>query len=130
MIDEGTPVKSATSEHKDSEIVTEAYLGAGRELGLSLGQLARIVGVSESTMKNYSRGRAAISSAKNTELSLGFIRVYRALYAILGGNRDQMQHWMATPNRHLRSQAPAELVENYQGLAEVNIYLDAMRGRL
>ena len=114
----------------DATLVTGAFVGAGRELGMTLGQLARIIGVSESTMKNYSRGSAAISSGKNQELALGFIRVYRALYAILGGNREQMQHWMETPNRHLRNLAPAELVENYQGLAEVNVYLDAMRGRL
>jgi len=97
---------------------------------MTLGQLARVIGVSESTMKNYSRGSAAISSGKSQELALGFIRVYRALYAILGGNREQMQHWIETPNRHLRNLAPATLVENYQGLAEVNVYLDAMRGRL
>ena len=97
---------------------------------MTLGQLARVIGVSESTMKNYSRGSAAISSGKSQELALGFIRVYRALYAILGGNREQMQYWIETPNRHLRNLAPAALVENYQGLAEVNVYLDAMRGRL
>ena len=114
----------------DDTLITGAFLGAGRELGMSLGQLARVIGVSESTMKNYSRGSAAISSGKSRELALGFIRVYRALYAILGGNREQMQHWMSTPNRHLRDLTPAALVGNYQGLAEVNVYLDAMRGRL
>jgi len=121
---------TALPNRSDSEVVTDACLSAGRELGMNLSQLARVVGVSESTMKNYSRGRASISSAKDVELSLGFIRVYRALYAILGGNRAQMRHWMSTPNQHLRGQAPAALVENYQGLAEVNVYLDAMRGRL
>ena len=114
----------------DATLVTGAFIGAGREVGMTLGQLARVIGVSESTMKNYSRGSAAISSGKSQELALGFIRVYRALYAILGGNREQMQHWIETPNRHLRNLAPATLVENYQGLAEVNVYLDAMRGRL
>ena len=118
------------AQRDDASLVTDAFVGAGKELGMTLGQLARIVGVSESTMKNYSRGSAAISSGKNQELALGFIRVYRALYAILGGNREQMQHWMESPNRHLRNHPLAILVESYQGLAEVNIYLDAMRGRL
>jgi hypothetical protein len=97
---------------------------------MTLGQLARVIGVSESAMKNYSRGSAVINSPKNQELSLGFIRVYRALFAILGGNREQLQHWMSTPNRHLNSQEPRALATNYQGLAELNVYLDAMRGRL
>lgn len=120
----------AISLEDDKALVTRAFVEAGRELGMTLGQLARVVGVSESAMKNYSRGSANLRSAKDQELSLGFIRVYRALFAILGGDREQMQHWMRTPNRHLNDQTPAQLVENYQGLAEVNVYLDAMRGRL
>jgi uncharacterized protein (DUF2384 family) len=58
------------------------------------------------------------------------IRVYRALYAILGGDEAQMKHWMRTANRHLSQQVPLDLIETYQGLAEVNRYLDAMRGRV
>lgn len=114
----------------DAELVTGAYLEAGRELGMTLSKLARVIGVSESAMKNYSRGSAVINSSKDQELSLGLVRAYRALFAILGGNREQMQHWLRTPNRHLSDMAPSELVESYQGLAQVNVYLDAMRGRL
>jgi hypothetical protein len=121
---------TAVALQSDAELITHAFIEAGRELGMTLGQLARVIGVSESAMKNYSRGSAVINSPKNQELSLGFIRVYRALFAILGGNREQLQHWMSTPNRHLNSQEPRALATNYQGLAELNVYLDAMRGRL
>ena len=114
----------------DAELVTHAFIEAGRELGLTLAQMARVIGVSESTMKNYSRGAATVGSAKGQELSLGFIRIYRALFAILGGDRAQMRHWMSTPNHHFNGQVPADLVASYQGLAELNTYLDAMRGRL
>jgi hypothetical protein len=37
---------------------------------------------------------------------------------------------MKTPNRHLNNQVPTDLAGNYQGLAELNVYLDAMRGRV
>jgi hypothetical protein len=37
---------------------------------------------------------------------------------------------MRTMNHHLRQQVPLDLIETYQGLAEVNLYLDAMRGRV
>jgi hypothetical protein len=121
---------TALAQQSDAELVTHAFIEAGRELGMTLGQLARVIGVSESAMKNYSRGAASISSPKNQELSLGLIRVYRALFAILGGDREQMQHWMRTPNRHLNGQQPDVLAATYQGLAELNVYLDAMRGRL
>ena len=121
---------ATVAQHADVEIITHAFLEAGRELGMTLGQLASVIGVSQSAMKNYSRGSASISAPKNQELSLGLIRVYRALFAILGGEREQMQHWMRTPNRHLNGQQPQEMAANYQGLAELNVYLDAMRGRL
>tara|TARA_R110002110_G_scaffold415765_3_gene655330 strand:+ start:100029 stop:100400 length:372 start_codon:yes stop_codon:yes gene_type:complete len=121
---------NALAQRTDAELVTDALLEAGRELGMTLSQISRVIGVSESAMKNYSRGSAAISASKNQELSLGLIRVYRALFAILGGDREQMRHWMRTPNRHLNAQAPITLLESYQGLAEVNVYLDAMRGRV
>ena len=123
-------MSKAAPQQTDAELVTEAYIESGRELGLTLKQMAAIIGVSEPAMKNYSRGAATISSAKSQELSLGFIRVYRALFAILGGNQEQMRHWMKTPNRHFSSQAPAELAASYQGLAALNVYLDAMRGRV
>lgn len=123
-------MSNAVAQPTDAALVTHAFIEAGRELGMTLGQLAKVIGVSESAMKNYSRGAADISSPKDQELSLGFIRVYRALFAVLGGNREQMQHWMHTPNRHLNRQTPAALATNYQGLAELNVYLDAMRGRL
>ena len=123
-------MSNAVAQPTDAALVTHAFIEAGRELGMTLGQLAKVIGVSESAMKNYSRGSADISSPKDQELSLGFIRVYRALFAVLGGNREQMQHWMHTPNRHLNQQTPAALATTYQGLAELNVYLDAMRGRV
>lgn len=123
-------MSQAIPQQTDAELVTEAYIEAGRELGLTLRQMASVIGVSEPAMKNYSRGSATISSAKSQELSLGFIRVYRALFAILGGNREQMRHWMKTPNLHFKNQVPTDLAGSYQGLAALNVYLDAMRGRV
>lgn len=114
----------------DQEIVTSALLEAGSNLGLTLSQLASVVGVSAASMKNCSRGAASLSNAKALELALGLVRVYRSLYAIVGGNREQMQHWMRTANTHLRNEEPRKLVASYEGLAIVNHYLDGMRGRL
>jgi len=123
-------MNNTLSQRSDAELVTGALVEASRELGMTLSKLARVIGVSESAMKNYSRGSSSISSGKDQELSLGFIRAYRALFAILGGDREQMKHWLHTSNRHLNGQQPAVLMESYQGLAQVNVYLDAMRGRL
>ena len=121
---------SVVAQRSDAELITRALLEAGGQLGFTLRQLGHVVGLSESSMKNCSSGKSSITSGKNQELALGFIRVYRALYAIVGGDQAQMRHWMHTPNRHLKNKPPALLAQNYQGLAELNVYLDAMRGRL
>lgn len=123
-------MSAVTTDIDDDLLVTRALLQARESLGLTLAELAAIVGVSVPAMKSYSRGAAVIRSPKVQELALGLIRVYRALYAIVGGDPAQMRHWMTTPNGHFRDQRPAERARSYHGLAELNVYLDAMRGRL
>ena len=63
-------------------------------------------------------------------MALLLIRIYRALYAILGGNHEQMQHWLKTPNHHLQDSAPLEQLYRLEGIVMVMRYLDAMRGRI
>lgn len=123
-------MSSVATPIDDNQLVTEALLRAREALGLTLADLARVIGVSEPTMKSYSRGASTIRSPKTQELALGLIRVYRALYAILDGDSAQLRHWMVTPNRHFRGQAPRELARSFAGLAELINYLDVMRGRL
>ena len=123
-------MSSVATHIDDNQLVTEALLRAREALGLTLAELAQVVGVSEPTMKSYSRGASIISTPKTRELALGLIRVYRALYAILDGDAAQLRHWMAAPNRHFRGQSPRELAKSFSGLAELIAYLDAMRGRL
>ncbi len=118
-----------TSDVGDERLVTRSLMGAREALGLTLAQTGAIIGVSESTMKRYSLGNAVISAPKVMELALGLIRIYQALFAVVGGDLAQMRHWMTTPNRHFRNGQPDELAQTYQGLAELNVYLDAMPGR-
>ena len=91
----------------DRALVTQAAINAAGELGISNRQLAGVLGVSASKL-DRARAERASFSGKDYELALLLIRIYRALYAILGGNREQMQHWLTTPNRHLQDSAPLE----------------------
>ncbi len=119
------------AEHaiEDQALVTRAALNAATELGLSKRALADILGVSPSKL-DRARAERASFSGKDYELALLLIRIYRALYAILGGNREQMQHWLNTPNRHLQDTAPLEQLGRLEGVVMVMRYLDAMRGRI
>jgi len=62
-------------------------------------------------------------------LCLQFVRVYRSLFAIAGGDKGFMQHWLSTENKAL-SGKPIELMFSILGLIQVNEYLDAMRGKV
>ncbi len=120
---------AAESPIEDRTLVTRATLNAAAELGLSSRTLAGILGVSPSKLDRARVDRASFNG-KDYELALLLIRIYRALYAILGGNREQMQHWLKTPNRHLQDAAPFDQLGRLEGIVMVMRYLDAMRGRI
>lgn len=108
-----------------SSVLAEALANAGKHLSMSQAELGEIIGKDRTVI---SRGRIAADS-KAGELALLFIRCYRALYVLVGGNPQQMRHWMQTDNLHTGG-IPAEQVKTVQGLATVLEYLDAMRGKL
>jgi hypothetical protein len=62
-------------------------------------------------------------------LQLHFVRLYRALFAIAGGDLAFMNHWYRTNNNALGGE-PAKLCESIGGLRRTNEYLDAMRGKV
>ena len=122
-------MEALQSSIEDRELVTQAAISAAGELGMTNRELAAILGVSASKL-DRARGQRASFSGKDYELALLLIRIYRALYAILGGNREQMQHWLQTPNRHLQEASPLEQLQRLEGIVMVMRYLDAMRGRI
>lgn len=119
-------MKHATAATPDkADVLNEALVNAGRYLGMSQVELGAIVGKDRTAI---SRGRVDPDS-KAGELALLFIRCYRALYTLTGGEPEQMAHWMRTENRHTGG-IPAEQVKTVQGLITVLEYLDAIRGKL
>ena len=108
-----------------SSVLGEALVNAGKLLGMSQADLGEIIGKDRSAI---SRGRINPAS-KDGELALLLIRCYRALYVLVGGDAEQMRHWMWTENLHTGG-IPARQVKSVQGLVTVVEYLDAMRGKL
>jgi len=112
-------------ELRPAEVLTRALIKAGKDLGLTQSDLGTIVGRDRTAL---SRG-AVEPDSKSGELALLFIRAYRALYVLVGGEPQQMKHWMHTHNLHIGG-SPAELVRTVPGLMRVVEYLDAIRGRV
>ena len=53
---------------------------------------------------------------------LEMLRIYKYLHSMCGGNVINMQHWMQTPNTHLQSKVPANLITTEQGIQDVLDY--------
>ena len=66
---------------------------------------------------------------KEGYLALIFLRLYRSLDALVGGNDEQAQRWLHAPNTHLGG-VPADRLNTVQGLVDVVQYLDGMRGQI
>lgn len=107
-----------------SETLTKAFLNTGKALGLTQDDLGTVIGRDRTVFR---RGGVDPAS-KSGELALLLIRVYRSLYALVGGQEQDLRHWMHTENLHTGG-IPAEQVRSVAGLVNVVEYLDAIRGK-
>jgi hypothetical protein len=110
-------------------VLTKAVLNAAVRLDLPQKHLATVLGASEASISRLQRGRTITPKSKEGELAILFLRVYRGLDTLVGGNDGLAREWLHAPNQHLGG-VPAERLTDVQGLVDVVQYLDAMRGRL
>ncbi len=110
-------------------VLTKAVLSAAARLGLRNRHLAAVLGSSEASVSRLQNARGLDPATKEGELALLFLRVYRSLDALVGGDDDKARLWLHAGNAHLRG-VPAERICTVEGLVDVVQYLDAMRGRL
>lgn len=112
-----------------SVVLTKATIRAAERLGLSQKTLAAVLGLSESAVSRMNSGRYALERGKAFELAALFVRLFRSLDAILGGDERSARAWMTNPNLALNA-TPIEAIQSVQGLVHVIQYLDARRARL
>lgn len=112
----------------ESLLVLKAFNNACKKLSISRDEASQIIGVDKATLSR-NKNRGFDPHSKTGELCLQFVRVYRSLFAIGGGDLAFMKHWLRSGNNAL-SGKPIELVLTIQGLMNVNAYLDAMRGKV
>jgi hypothetical protein len=115
----------------EAAVVSKALLRAAETLGLSSSELAAIIGTSESTLsriRTHKRGPIPLGS-KEGELALLFLRVFRSLDALVGGNESHARAWLHAENHHVGG-VPLRRMKKIEGLVDVAEYLDAMRGTI
>lgn len=109
-------------------ILARACVRAARHLGLSQRRLAAVLGISEASASRLTRGRGIDPSSKEGELALLFVRLYRSLDALVGGDDRAARAWIHAHNHHLAA-VPGERIATVSGLVGTVQYLDALRAR-
>jgi hypothetical protein len=110
-------------------VLTKAVLAAARMLGLRNRDLAAIIGASEASVSRLAGARLIEPATKEGELALMFLRLFRSLDALVGGEETKARAWLHADNTHVGG-VPAERIRRVEGLVDVVQYLDSMRGRL
>jgi len=108
-------------------VLTKAVARAAERLGINRALLAKVLGLSPSTVTRLYAGDYLLEqNRKEWEFALLFVRAFRSLDSIVGEEATSRK-WLASDNRGLNGR-PIDLISNTEGLVRVVHYLDASRG--
>ena len=117
-------LRSAPSENT---VLTEAVIRAADQLGVTAKSLSAVLGVSEATVSRMRRQDFLLErGSKPFELGVLFVRLFRSLDAIVGGDATVAKAWIKNPNDALAAR-PLEKILTIAGLVDVIAYLDSRR---
>ena len=112
---------------ESAAVVTKAALRAASQLGMTNKVFATVVGLSEATVSRMRAGEYLLQPGQKAfELALLFVRLYRSLDAIVGGDDAVASAWLRNRNT-LLNEEPLALIQTVPGLMNVIQYLDARR---
>ncbi len=121
------PNARAEAAPKESSVITKAALRAADRLKVKSNVLARVLGVSEATVSRMRKGEYELEPREKAfELAILFVRLYRSLDAIVGGDDMVATDWLKNKNTVFDS-SPLQLIQSVSGLTDVIQYLDARR---
>ena len=121
------PFAQAKSLDADSALIAKALFRAADKLRVSNKVLSAVIGLSEATVSRLKKGDYVLDAdQKAFQLAVLFIRLYRSLDALTGGDDEVSASWLSNSNDALHG-IPIELVQSVSGLVNVISYLDARR---
>jgi hypothetical protein len=117
---------SESALSREGAVLTKATIRASERLGISQKTLGNIIGLSGPVVSRMKNGEYTIGRGKSFELAALFVRLYRSLDAIVGGDEAAARKWMKSSNLALRG-VPIDLIQKVYGLTHVVQYLDSKR---
>lgn len=110
-------------------VLAKALLNAAEQLGLKQANVAAVLGVHRTAVSRLKQNLSLDPASKQGEIALLLIRVARAVYALTGGDKAWIQHFMYTHNK-VTGGVPAKQIESIQGLMTVLQFVDGIRGKV
>ena len=111
----------------ENAVVTKATLRAAELLDVTARVLASVIGVSEATVSRMRKQEFLLErGTKPFELAVLFVRLFRSLDAIVGGDEGIARAWLKNANTAFDG-APIEKIQTISGLVDVIAYLDSRR---
>jgi len=110
-------------------VLAKSVLRASEQLGLKQAELAAVLGVHRTAISRLKKKPSLDPNSKEGELALFLIRLARALFALIGGDKDWMRHFMRLPNK-VTGGVPAEQIGKIEGLLAVLRFVDDVRGKV
>jgi hypothetical protein len=121
------PPSAAAQDSAEAAVLTKAVMRAADLLGLSRTELKDVLGVSPATVSRMGAGAYRLAPGEKAfELAALFVRLYRALDAVTGGDGEVNIRWLRNENAALGG-VPGDLIKSIAGLMQVLAYLDARR---
>ena len=113
-----------------SRVLTVATIRAANALGISGKDLAAILGVSGPTVSRMKNSEFHLEEGSKTfELAALFVRFFRSLDAITGGDDKVSNAWLRTDTKSLGGR-PIDTIKTISGLTNGLAYLDSRRAPL
>jgi hypothetical protein len=111
-------------------VLSKAVWRAAEQLDLRQTRVAKMLGLSTATASRMAAGDWRLAEdSKAWELATAFVRIYRSLAGITGGEQQAMRAWLHSQNDALGDE-PAHMIATTEGLIHVLHYLDAARSRI
>jgi len=110
-------------------VLAKAVLNAADQLGLKQAELAAVLGIHRTAISRLKQNPSLDPNSKQGELALLVVRIARALFALTGGDKDWIKHFIHSPNK-ITGGIPAKQMETIQGLIGVVQFVDAIRGKV
>jgi uncharacterized protein (DUF2384 family) len=126
-LQEASPAYLLADDDRRAAILTSATMRAADLLGLTNAALARVLGLSPASVTRMSRGDFTLGpDSKAFELAQYFVRLFRSVDAISGGDDAAARSWMVAHNTALQGR-PVDLIQTIVGLTRTVDYVDARR---